>query len=462
MNSEMRKQESEEVMVDRMNQAEVAKPGPKTKWRADVGVIGLGTVGTVTATMLAQFGCRVSVFDRDAIKMQQVRQGITPIAEPGLQDRFRRVFDAQGLTAASSLQELVAWAEVIYLSVGSTVDSNGRLDVSNLQRAAIDLAQMLNGSGNGKTLVISSPVPPGMISDVIEPAFSRVLNVSIALNPPFMRQGMAVQDFEGTPLYVIGCDDENGRKRILKACAELPKAPSFTTLKIAELLGPVCNGFHALKVAFANEIGALCQMEGAEAEALMDLVVKDNRLNTSAAYMKPGLSYGGPALRRDVGMLADHARLRQIEAPLLQVINRSNEAHMKRTSQVLKSIKAEKIGIYGLTYRSGTDDTRGSVALQIAEDLVHLQKQLKVYDPGFRFERIYGDNWKELLFRIPLIERLLAPNLEDMLQWSEFILLAHEPDQMDAKRIEASGVPVMQLSGTGMSKQKFSNNMESK
>jgi len=209
-----------------------------------------------------------------------------------------------------------------------------------------------------------------------------------------------------------------------------------------------CNAFHAVKISFANEIGALCGPLSVDPHEVMGTLCKDTRLNISTAYLKPGFAFGGSCLPKDLRALTYRAARLDLQLPMLTATLPSNDAHLLRAIHRVLEVSVERIGIIGLAFKENTDDLRESPVVTLLEHLIGKGRSLRVYDPHIQLDSIYGANRNFILNAIPHIGRLLERRVEDVLSWAQYLVVAQKPSAELTEKIQASGLPVVDLVGT--------------
>jgi GDP-mannose 6-dehydrogenase len=222
--------------------------------------------------------------------------------------------------------------------------------------------------------------------------------------------------------------------------------PCLVSLRTAEMIKYACNTFHALKVAFANEMGALSTALGIPAAEVMDTLCQDAKLNLSRAYLKPGFAFGGSCLPKDLRALVYRASRLDLKVPLLETVLPSNDQHLRRAIQKVMDLPAERLGVFGLAFKENTDDLRESPVVSLLEHLIGKGREVRVHDPHIRLEEIYGSNQRFVLAAIPHIANLLESSLEKMLEWAGHVIVTQRPSAAAAEIIGRSGVPVLDLS----------------
>jgi GDP-mannose 6-dehydrogenase len=410
-------------------------------------VLGLGYVGCVSAACLAHLGHRVIGVDRDAFKVDSVLAGRAPFFEPGLEELVRDGVAAGRLSASVSLQEALADADVALVCVGTPSEKNGNLGLEQLRRVSAEIAALLTGRAKPLVVAIRSTVYPGTCEDVVHAAMGGSRAVSVVSNPEFLREGAAVKDFMEPSLLVVGGDDPAAVARVASLYAKLRVEPSIVALRTAELIKYACNAYHAVKIAFANEVGALAAELGIDGAEVMDTLCRDHALNISRAYLKPGFAFGGSCLPKDLRALVYRASRLDLKLPLLENVLPANQAHLERAVQRVLDLASDRIGVFGLAFKENTDDLRESPVVLLLETLIGKGRKVRVYDPHIQLGGIYGSNERYIMNAIPHIGNLLDAKLEAMLAWADHVLVAQKPSAENLARLEASGKPLVDLVG---------------
>ena len=421
----------------------------------DVAVFGLGYVGCVSAACLASLGLRVIGVDRDPYKVESIQRGQAPFFEPGLQELVRNGIDRDFLSATTSAEAGIRHAEVALICVGTPSERNGNLGLSQLRRVIEEIARDIPSRTRPLVVAIRSTVFPGTCEEVVLPAFAGHPHVSVVSNPEFLREGAAVKDFLEPPLVVAGGNDPKAAKRVADLYARLGVKPCLVSLRTAEMIKYACNAFHATKVAFANEIGALSERLGVDAQEVMRTLCADEKLNISTAYLKPGFAFGGSCLPKDLRALVYRAGRMDLNLPLLQAALPSNEQHLRRAIEAVLDLSARRIGVIGLAFKEDTDDLRESPVVALLEHLIGKGREVRVFDPHIRLDAIYGSNRTFILDSIPHIGRLLDDSLEQTLGWAEHLVVVQKQDPAACERIQSSGLPVLDLVGGSLGSPAF-------
>ncbi len=416
----------------------------------NIAVLGLGYVGCVTASCLSSLGHTVTGVDRDDHKVSSVLAGVAPFFEPGLPEIVKANVAAGRLTATASLSAALKDADIALICVGTPSEKSGNLGLDQLRRVVAEIAENLPGRTKPLIVAIRSTVFPGTCEDLVIPAMNG--KAQVVSNPEFLREGTAVKDFMEPSLVVVGGTDRASVEKTVAVYQPLGFEPSLVSLRTAEMIKYACNAFHAIKIAFANEIGTLSASMGIDPREVMDTVCQDVKLNASAAYLKPGFAFGGSCLPKDLRALVYRASRLDLKLPLLESALPSNESHLARAIQSALDLPAQRLGVLGLAFKENTDDLRESKVVSLLEQLIGKGRDLRVFDPHIRLEEIYGSNRNFILQQIPHIGRLLQPSADKVIDWADHLIVAQKPSAELAAKIAASGLPVLDIVGSALGK----------
>ena len=411
-----------------------------------IAVFGLGYVGCVTAACFAELEFRVVGVDIDARKVRAIRDGQSPFYEPGLEPLIAKHLSSGSLTATPSAQEALQDADFAFLCVGTPSAPNGNLNLDYLRKVATEIGSHLDGRAKPLTVVVRSTVFPGTCDEVVAPSVEP--RATVVANPEFLREGSAVKDFMEPSLVVVGSHNRAAAEGVASLYAGLPVQTSVVALRTAELIKYTCNTFHALKIAFANEIGTLSTSLGLDGAEVMETICRDTKLNISSVYMKPGFAFGGSCLPKDLRGLTYRARQLDLDLPLLNSVLPSNEAHITRAFRRVMEMGCRKIGIYGLAFKPNTDDLRESPGVALIERLIGKGCDVKIYDPHIQLDAIYGSNEAFLLKALPHIGRSMEKSLQGVISWAELIVVTQQPNAEAQQALSHSPVPVINVASS--------------
>lgn len=418
-----------------------------------IAVLGLGYVGCVTAACFAQLGYRVIGVDKDQNKVEAIRSRRAPFFEPGLEEIVRETVAAGRLAATTSLGEAIADADVAMICVGTPSERNGNLGLGQLHRVCSEIAAEVQNRTSRLIVAIRSTVFPGTCEEVMAASFAGMKHISVVCNPEFLREGNAVKDFLEPSLVVVGSPDCGAAESVARLYTPLNVEPVLVSLRTAEMIKYACNAFHAVKVAFANEIGTLAGHLGVSGDEVMETLCRDTRLNISPAYLKPGFAFGGSCLPKDLRALVFRASRLDLDMPLLGSVLPSNQSHLRRAIEAALDLPAERLGIFGLAFKENTDDLRESPVVTLIEQLLGKGREIRIFDPHINLDEIYGSNKNFILTTVPHIGKLLERDLDTMLRWSSHLIIAQKPSAAYAEKLRQSGLPILDLTRANVTEQ---------
>jgi GDP-mannose 6-dehydrogenase len=415
-----------------------------------IAVFGLGYVGSVTAACFAQLGHRVFGVDKDEIKLNHLTAGNAPFYEPGLQELIAEAVAAGRLTATRDSAAAIDAADIVLICVGTPSAANGNLGLEQLERVFAELKTHLVSRPRRLIVAVRSTVFPGTIEQLGAAVFGNSTGVALVSCPEFLREGTAVRDFQEPSLVVVGGSDPAAVQEVAGLFDPLAVEVSRVSLRTAEMIKYCCNAFHALKIAFANEVGALAESLDVSPEEVMGTLCQDVRLNISKTYLKPGFAFGGSCLPKDLRALTYRAIRMDLKLPLLESVLPSNERHLERAVEMLMRNPARRIGIFGLAFKENTDDLRESPIISAIEQWTGKGRDVRIFDPHIQLESIYGSNRSYLVNCLPHISRLLAGSVQEMLDWCDCVVIAQKPSPEIAQLIARRGKPVFDLVRAGV------------
>lgn len=392
-----------------------------------VAVYGLGYVGSVTSACLADAGHEVYGIDVDPDKVDQLRRAVAPVIEPGLEDILRRVVGSGRLSGVDAADTHQLDPDVHLVCVGTPSRANGSLDTTYVERVAAGIGEHLARSERIQTIVFRSTVLPGTVEDLLVPILERSSGLTagthfgVAMCPEFLRETTAVSDFFDPPFTVIGVGvgDALASRAVPQLFEFLDRPLHLVDLRTAETIKYACNAFHAVKVAFANEIGRFARSSGADAETTMRVFCTDQQLNISSAYLRPGFAFGGSCLPKDLRAMVHRGRVLDLDLPLLSSILPSNDQHLRHAIDLVLENDPEVVCLLGLAFKTGTDDLRESPYVRLAETLLGKGITLRIWDPDLRPDRLIGGNRAYIESSLPHLARLLVATPEQAVRGAD-------------------------------------------
>ncbi|WP_258834009.1 UDP-glucose dehydrogenase family protein [Peribacillus frigoritolerans] len=387
-----------------------------------IAVLGTGYVGLSTGVCLSEIGHNVICIDKDEQKIKSLRQGISPIYEPGLENLLIQNAAAGRLLFTTSHREALNGAEIIIIAVGTPQMEDGGADLSYIVQAAKDIAANLVQSS---VVVIKSTVPVGtndFIKSIIEEHGNERVSFNMVSNPEFLRQGSAVMDTMQADRIIIGSENDEAAKKVQEMYRPLNVPFILTSIRSAEMIKYASNAFLATKISFINEVANLCGVVGADVKDVAKGMGKDKRIGE--AFLQPGIGYGGSCFPKDVKALLHTANLNGVHFSLLKetvaINDFQQELLVTKAINRLGDLKGKKVAMLGLAFKPETDDMREAPSIKIARSLTKLGAEVVAYDP------VAVDNAKNILgdtIRFASTVREAAVNADAVFivtEWKEF------------------------------------------
>ena len=394
-----------------------------------ISIFGLGYVGAVSLACLARDGHSVIGVDVDPAKLDLIREGRTPVVEEGMVDLMAAVAASGRVSVTADAREAVLHSELSLICVGTPSAPNGSQDQSAIIRLAHELGRAIREKPDGHVFVFRSTLVPGTVEDALRPILERESGkregeaFHVCFQPEFLREGSSIRDYDRPPFTVVGANGGVPVTRLRELFGHLPCEFHATSIRSAEMVKYCCNNFHALKITFANETARLCEALGVDAFQVMDLVCKDRQLNISPAYLKPGFAFGGSCLPKDLRATVYLAKTRDVELPMLGGVLASNRIHIEHAVAKVLSSGRRRVGMIGLSFKTGTDDLRESPLVSIAEQFIGKGLNLRVYDPEVHLSRLLGANRRFIEQHVPHIGSLMREDIESVIGESDVLVV---------------------------------------
>lgn len=368
-----------------------------------IGIIGTGYVGLVTGACLSDFGMQVACMDVDVHRIENLKKGILPFYEPGLDEFVRRNLDYKRLFFTSDMHSLIEENDVLFICVGTPANQDGSTDLQYVLSAAAQIGEHMNSY---KVIVTKSTVPIGTnrkIQQIIKNKLEErkvLLDFDLVSNPEFLRQGNAIEEFTHTDRIVIGTESDKA-KDIMKQVYRvlyLNQTPCIeVSVETAEMIKYANNAFLATKITFINELANLCENVGADIHHIAKAIGMDGRIGPK--FLHPGPGYGGSCFPKDTRSIANEARKLGTPLTLIEAVIDANEQQKQRMVQKIKrklgeDLSGKTLSVLGLTFKPRTDDMREAPSLVLLPALAQAGAVLKVFDPQgtaqgqWRFENI--------------------------------------------------------------------------
>jgi GDP-mannose 6-dehydrogenase len=409
----------------------------------NISIFGLGYVGAVSLACLARDGHTIVGVDVEPSKLALIREGKTPVVEEGMVDLMRSVVASGRVGVTDDVFEAIAKTSLSLICVGTPSAANGSQDQGAMLRLASDIGKAIREKSYPHIFVFRSTLVPGTVEDVLRPIIESEsgkregTDFHLCFQPEFLREGTSIRDYDKPPFTIVGANSPAPAQALRELFGHLPCEFIETSVRAAEMVKYCCNNFHALKIAFANETARLCSALNVDPFEVMDLVCRDRQLNISPAYLKPGFAFGGSCLPKDLRATAYLAKTRDVDIPVTSAILASNKVHIEHAIEKVLHLGKRRIGMVGLSFKSGTDDLRESPLVLIAEHFIGKGMTLKVFDPEVHLSKLLGANKRFIEQHVPHMDSLIENDLEGVIAEAD-VLVVGLGDEATSRKICAT------------------------
>lgn len=355
-----------------------------------IAIVGTGYVGLVTGTCFAEMGVDVTCVDVQKEKIENLKNGIIPIYEPGLESMVNRNRDAGRLNFTTDLTEVLDEVEIVFSAVGTPPDEDGSADL----KYVIEVARTIGRNMNKYVLVVTKSTVPVGTAKKVKAAIQEELDkrgveipFDVASNPEFLKEGAAIKDFMSPDRVVVGVESEKAQKLMTKLYRPFLLnnfRVIFTDIPSAEMIKYAANSMLATRISFMNDIANLCELVGADVNMVRKGIGSDSRIGSKFLY--PGCGYGGSCFPKDVKALIKTAEKNGYTMRVLRAVEEVNEAQKsilfdKVQKRFDGNLQGKKVAIWGLAFKPDTDDMREAPSLVLIEKLLAAGASVSVYDP---------------------------------------------------------------------------------
>lgn len=398
-----------------------------------ISIFGIGYVGCVSLGCLAQNGHQLIGVDVDINKTNLINRGQPTIVEKDIDIIIEQQFKNKRISATLDYKKAIKETEISIICVGTPSTEEGHLNMKYIHKVATEIGEAISYKDSFHVVVIRSTVLPGTnrkVGEIIENASRKKRNVdfSVVSNPEFLREGSAVKDYYNPSVTVLGGDNQKALDIMSEIYKDVNAPIEIVEIREAEIIKYVNNSFHALKISFANEIGNICKRLNIDSHNVMSLFCKDDILNISPYYLKPGFAYGGSCLPKDLKGLKTLAHDNYIYSPVIESIEKSNDNQKLIAIKLITSMKRKKLGILGLSFKAGTDDLRYSPIVDVAEHFLGKGYILNIFDENVEYSKLTGTNKNYIDIHIPHLSDLISNNMDSVIDASEIIVITHNID----------------------------------
>ncbi len=401
-----------------------------------ISIFGLGYVGCVGAACLAKLGHTVIGVDVNENKVRLINEGKPTIIEEGIAELCAEAHSKGLMSATMDVREAVHATDVSFIVVGTPSSKEGHLNLNYIYKVAEQIGAALsdkpaNKDGLRHIVAIRSTVLPGTnekVGEIIAQASGLVRgkDFSIVSNPEFLREGTSVKDYFNPPLTLVGTDMPEAEAVFREIYKGIEAEFICTDIRVAEMMKYVNNTYHALKIVFGNEVGNICKELNIDSHKVMEIFCKDKQLNISPYYFKPGFAYGGSCLPKDMKALKTLAHDHYVEVPVIEAIGESNELQKRRAVQLIMAQGQRKVGILGLSFKSGTDDLRCSPIVDVVESLLGKGFEIRIYDKNVKVSELTGTNKDFIMAKIPHLQHFVTDDLEAVCRESDVLVVTNK------------------------------------
>lgn len=415
-----------------------------------LAMFGLGYVGCVSAACLAHHGHKVVGVDINLLKVRMVNAGQSPILEERTAELVQEAVASKKLWATNDAVQAVESSEAALVCVGTPSRRNGSLNLQYVEHVVEQIGSALRKHKDFYTVIIRSTMLPGSTENVVMPILKESSgkrigeSIGLCVNPEFLREGSAVHDFEHPPFTLIGIMDEWTATEVENIYKGINAPLIRHQMRVIEMVKYISNAYHALKVVFANEIGNLCKCEGIDSHVLMEIFMRDRKLNISEAYLRPGYAFGGSCLPKDLRALLYRAKEWDLKLPLLEAVLPSNELQIRRVLDMVIDTGERRVSVLGLSFKTGTDDLRESPMVELVELLIGKGFDLRIYDRNVLLSRLVGSNRQYIEEKLPHIESIIVDSLDKALSHGKVLIVGSQDRKFKSllRRVSKSKVVI--------------------
>ncbi len=414
-----------------------------------ISVFGLGHVGGILAGCMARLGHTMIGLDTDTVKTGLLGRGLPPVREPGLAELIAEGWTAGRIRVCDDPVVAILESELSLVCVGTPARPDGGVDDRRLLEVMERIAAACLVKRDRHLVLVRSTALPATHDAIL--ARLRALgltpdfDVGYVVHPEFLREGNGIEDFFDPAIVLYG-GAVDGDRELLRGLYPGMTAPERhvdrATAAVAKYAG---NLFHAVKVAFANETSRWAGSMGADGPAVLSLLTADARLNLGAAYLRPGLPFGGACLPKDLAATLEAAGRHGMPLPLLEGAHRSNLLHGEDLAARMASLPDGRLLLLGLAFKPGTDDLRGSPLVLLARRLLDAGRTLRIHDPGITPGGSTGADREHLRAILPELHELLVQDLSEALAQADTVIAGHPLAPSLRAGLESSGVSIVDL-----------------
>lgn len=417
-----------------------------------ISIFGLGYVGSISLACLARIGHHVIGLDIDPQKTAQVQRGEPPVQEPGLFALFADGYAAGRIGASDDLAAAVQNTDLSFVCVGTPSLPDGGLNDRQLHQIIQGLAAACRAKQRRHLIVVRSTALPAthhaLMAQLTSAGLRMDEEIGYVVHPEFLREGNGVDDFFAPALLIFGGATACDRLLLDQLYSGLSVVAHYVDRDTAAVAKYADNLFHAAKITFANEIGQFSHALGVDGRNVMALVASNARFNLSAAYLTPGMPFGGSCLPKDLRAVLHHAAQFGLALPLLTGVQQSNDRQLDELTARITALGHRKFLLVGLAFKADTDDLRESPLVLLAQRLLAQGKSVHIYAPELQLDRLTGASQEFARDHLPNLVDLLVKERDAALAQADAVLIGCALSSEFCDAAQASGVALIDLVGT--------------
>ena len=413
------------------------KEGPKK-----IIIFGAGYVGCVSGGCWAKCGHKITFIEPNEDKIVIINGKKSPVLELHLDELIQQGVEVGLIEAKSKLGEEILDADIAMIAVGTPSTEEGLPQLDFLENVLSELEIATKKRTKPLIVCIRSTILPTTFRDLKK----KYINLTIVVNPEFIRESTAVDDFFHPALCVAGGDDSVAVNTVLSLYENICQKRFAVSGESACLIKYACNAFHATKIAFTNEIATLCDSLGMDSVELMETFSEDSVLNCSSAYFKPGFSFGGSCLGKDLRALISAVDREGGVSPLLSAILPSNQYRFQKIAETILQGHHGALAVLGMSYKMNSDDLRESPFLELINFLYQKGISLRVFDPDVRQEQLVGENHEILTQQFEYLIPSIKSDLSSTLEGCDGVVVCKDLlEESYRKKLMEEGIPIYDL-----------------
>lgn len=409
-------------------------------------IFGAGYVGLVTGSCLTKYGHKITFIETNREKVAILQDKKIPFFEPELEELFHRGMDEGLIELKCNLGQEALRADIVIIAVQTPTNEAGEAQLQAVENVLMQLVSSLEGRKMKLIVSIRSTLLPGAFQELQRFCEKSSPQLSLVMNPEFLRESTAVKDFFHPPFCVAGGNDPAAVKAVLDLYEEISPNRHALSGESACLLKYACNAFHATKIAFTNEISSICESLEVDPVELMNIFSQDKNLNVSTAYLKPGFSFGGPCLAKDLKALLSCSKTLGEPSLLLASILPSNHCRFQRGVEAILNGNHRKLAVLGISFKKNSDDVRDSPYVDLIDALHQKGISLTIYDPAIDFEQLKATNKELFDQRFYHLLPMVRDDLESAIKGCDGVVLCQDLlDSSELQELNKAEIPVYDL-----------------